>query len=123
MSALSKSLRALNDGTEATIPSEVLQALAPIAEPGTHVKIDMEASETLGAPLVTLTKRPEQSDLLAPLTQRQREVAKLMIKGKSNRDIAADLSISIATVKDHVHAILQRLELPTRAAVIAAARS
>lgn len=41
-----------------------------------------------------------------PLSNRQIEVLKNLMKGKSNRDIAEDLGITVATVKLHVHAIL-----------------
>ncbi|HZC29510.1 MAG TPA: LuxR C-terminal-related transcriptional regulator [Gaiellaceae bacterium] len=56
---------------------------------------------------------------LATLTPRERDVAALIARGKSNKQIATDLAISVATVKDHVHSILSKTALPTRAAVAA----
>ncbi len=122
VAALSKSLAALKDNKQGSVPVDVIEALAPLAKPGAAVKIDMEASAVIGAPLVTVAVQPESSHLLAPLSRRQREVAQHLIAGKSNKDIATALSISVATVKDHVHAILRQLDLPSRSAVIAAAR-
>lgn len=121
--ALGKTLAALKDDKAHPIPSRALAALAPLARPGLELNIDLEASQEIGAPLVTLTENNGEAAMLAKLTRRQKEVAALVIAGSSNRDIASELCISIATVKDHVHAILHRLELPSRAALIAAART
>lgn len=54
------------------------------------------------------------------LTARQREVLTLIGMGKSNVEIAQDLSCSLNTVKRHVTAVLQKLKLPnrTRAAML-----
>jgi|SRR5579884_894260 len=53
------------------------------------------------------------------LTTRERQVAGLLCSGMANRDIAATLSISVATVKDHVHRILQKTGLRNRASLAA----
>ena len=53
------------------------------------------------------------------LTPRQREVAGLVVTGLSNQQIARTLSISLATVKDHVHAILEATGMDSRARLIA----
>jgi len=52
---------------------------------------------------------------LAHLTERQRDVLGLLMTGQSNKEIARDLSLSLATVKHHVHHVLQKLKLPRRA--------
>jgi DNA-binding NarL/FixJ family response regulator len=46
---------------------------------------------------------------LAELTLREREVARLMEQGLTNKEIAARLCIQTATVKNHVHSILAKL--------------
>ena len=48
------------------------------------------------------------------LTDRQREVMELLVAGRSNGEIADTLSISIGTVKNHVHKIYQRLGVGSR---------
>lgn len=48
------------------------------------------------------------------LSAREREVLTLISKGKSNKEIAADLCISEATVKCHVSVILSRLKAADR---------
>jgi DNA-binding NarL/FixJ family response regulator len=51
---------------------------------------------------------------LERLTRREREVALLLVHDLSNREIARQLGIEIATVKHHVHNILEKLEVNRR---------
>lgn len=51
----------------------------------------------------------EISDARAQLTERELEVLKLLVKGKSNTEIAKDLIVSVHTAKAHVCSILQKL--------------
>ncbi len=57
----------------------------------------------------------ERSD--SPLTPRQREVAALVARGLSNREVAAELTISVHTAERHVEHILAALNLRSRAQV------
>jgi DNA-binding NarL/FixJ family response regulator len=52
--------------------------------------------------------------LLERLTAREREVAIAVAQGKSNAEIAAELFMSVATVKAHVSKLLVKLELNNR---------
>lgn len=65
-------------------------------------------------------KIPRPTTDIDSLSPRQREVLLLMAAGKSNLEIAAELSCSLNTVKRHVTAVLQKLHLPnrTRAAML-----
>jgi len=56
-----------------------------------------------------------------PLTKREQEILALVAAGKSNQEIADLLYITSGTVRVHVHAILQKLEVRdrTQAAVLA----
>lgn len=56
------------------------------------------------------------------LTPREMEVVELLEEGLSNKDIARALSISPATVKNHVHSILEKLELRRRGEIAAKLR-
>lgn len=49
------------------------------------------------------------------LTRRESDVLQLIGEGLSNKEIARELVLSIATVKHHVHNILDKLNLPGRA--------
>jgi DNA-binding NarL/FixJ family response regulator len=57
-----------------------------------------------------------------PLTPRQAAVLAKLVEGKSNKQIARELSISDMTVKVHVTAILRSLDVTTRAQAIVAVR-
>lgn len=57
------------------------------------------------------------------LTSRELEVAALLQEGLSNKQIAARLTIQLATAKNHVHSILEKLEAPTRTDAAAALRT
>lgn len=48
------------------------------------------------------------------LTGRELEVLKLIVSGKSNKEIGAELSISEATVKTHINSILSKLGVSDR---------
>ena len=54
-----------------------------------------------------------------PLTSRQEEILSLLGDGKSDAEIGKVLHLSEATVRSHIHHILQRLNLETRAQAMA----
>lgn len=60
-------------------------------------------------------------DLPNPLTNREKEILSLITAGKTNGEIAQILHITVGTVRVHVHAILQKLDVRDRtsAAVLA----
>ncbi|MBL7502045.1 hypothetical protein I6A84_41135 [Frankia sp. CNm7] len=57
--------------------------------------------------------------VITPLTRRERQVADLLARGLSNKDIATALMISARTVETHVQQILNKLGLRSRARVAA----
>ncbi|MEM9458941.1 MAG: helix-turn-helix transcriptional regulator [Myxococcota bacterium] len=115
------------------VPLPQLVTLAHELGLSAGVTIDFAASETLGAPMVVVRPAPGSTpgstrgpagqatepteDPLAVLSPRELEVAALLAEGLRNKEIARRLSISLATVKDHVHHILDKTGLPGRAAV------
>ena len=48
-----------------------------------------------------------------------REIPALVEQGHSNKDIARQLAISSATVKNHMHNILQKLQVSRRVQAVA----
>ena len=59
-------------------------------------------------------KKSSQSDTLSELTPKQNEVLKLMSLGYQNKIIASKLNCTEGTIKLHVSAILQRLQVKNR---------
>jgi DNA-binding NarL/FixJ family response regulator len=55
------------------------------------------------------------------LTEREREILELIATGRSNAAIGAALGVDVGTVKSHVHRILGKLGVASRAEAIAAA--
>lgn len=59
-----------------------------------------------------------QSEILARLTVREREVLILVAGGRSNQEIAAELSISPHTAKTHVNRIMSKVDARDRAQLV-----
>jgi two-component system nitrate/nitrite response regulator NarL len=57
------------------------------------------------------------------LTQREGEIAALIESGLSNKEIALRLGIEVATVKNHVHSLLEKLRVRRRAEAAALLRA
>lgn len=55
-----------------------------------------------------------------PLTPRQKQVIQLIAKGAADKEIAQALGITTATAQKHVTNLLRRLNVPNRAAAVAA---
>jgi two-component system nitrate/nitrite response regulator NarL len=56
------------------------------------------------------------------LTARERQIAGLIARGRSNKEIARELYIELSTVKNHVHHLLEKLGVRGRAEVAARVR-
>ncbi|MYT73031.1 response regulator [Streptomyces sp. cg28] len=59
-------------------------------------------------------REPAASLLVGRLTGREREVLVLMAEGLANADIGTRLHLSVGTVKGHVSALLEKLEVGSR---------
>jgi DNA-binding NarL/FixJ family response regulator len=87
--------------------------------------------ETLCSPRMTaallrhvgvLARERGSSRATSPLTAREREIAGLIDEGLSNKEIAQRLCIELATVKNHVHNLLEKLGVRRRGEAAAAWR-
>jgi DNA-binding NarL/FixJ family response regulator len=113
-------LRALRAGAAGfllkdTPPPEILRAIRAVAageamlSPAvTRRLIEHVADDGMGA------RRAHARELLDRLTDREREVAVAIGQGKSNAEIAAELYMSVATVKAHVSRLLAKLDVDNR---------
>jgi ATP/maltotriose-dependent transcriptional regulator MalT len=66
-------------------------------------------------------RHPATKELV--LTAREIQILRMLEIGLSNRDIAERLCIALHTVKNHVHSILGKLGVSTRAQAVAVSRS
>jgi NarL family two-component system response regulator LiaR len=90
-------------------PEELIQAIHQVfrGESSLHPLVARKLLQEVYHP----PKQPPTSD---PLTEREVEVLRLVAKGESNQEIAAQLTISDATVRTHVSNILGKLHLASR---------
>ena len=115
-------LGALDSGASGYIPKTskpdvMIAALKVVVAGGVYVP--PEALEELAVKNPARMPRGESMEL----TDRQRDVLRLILKGYNNERIASELAIAPNTVKQHAHAIFTVLGVSTRAeAVIAAMR-
>ena len=73
-------------------------------------------SATIVEELQRMHRRSEAQARIAQISRREREVLALITLGYRNAAIAEELGISEPTAKRHVHNILEKLGVPTRAA-------
>lgn len=96
-------------------PTELpMNELVELSERPFEISVDRSGDESV----VFVSPRPDPR--FDVLTDREYEVATLVSAGFSNRQIADTLFISVGTVKDHVHAMLSKTGLASRAEVAAA---
>ena len=109
-----KRVRALLEAVRERPTELPLGPVVELAEQGVSVSIDRHGPEAV----VYVTPRPDAR--FEALSPREFEVATLVAAGFSNAQIGEALFISVATVKDHVHAILTKTDLRSRSEVAAA---
>jgi DNA-binding NarL/FixJ family response regulator len=103
------------------IPVEDLAQAIRLVERGIYQLEPSIVNKLMGAlvapnRLATSTSKPEikTDPTMTDLSEREREVLRLIARGATNREIANHLIISEGTVKNHVSNILSRLNLRDR---------
>lgn len=116
-------LRALRAGAggfllKDTPPAEILDAVRRVArgEPILSPAVTRRLIAHVAAPGVDAGRQRARA-ALEHLSDREREVALLLGRGCSNAEIAAELFMSVATVKAHVSRLLVKLALNNRVQV------
>jgi DNA-binding NarL/FixJ family response regulator len=97
------------DGTLAELEQAIEQAMA--GEVGCAPQLVAMLCRRVAA----LSGTPVQAP--PALTRREREIAALASQGLSNKEIAIELRIGPATVKNHIHNILEKLQIRRRGAI------
>jgi len=75
------------------------------------VYFSSRVSETLRDALLRAPTEEVSSAAPATLTEREREVTRLLAAGRSNKDVATALAISVRTVETHRASIMRKLEI------------
>jgi DNA-binding NarL/FixJ family response regulator len=98
-----------------TRPTEILTAIQRVAagEPILSPAVTRRLMSHLGTTGADARQRHARSTL-ARLSERERDVARAVGRGRSNAQISSDLFMSVATVKAHVSSILTKLDLNNR---------
>ena len=91
---------------------EVVAAVREIASGGRYVH------PTLGARMVAAEAEARAAAEADPLSEREREVLRLLALGHTNQEIAKMLYISVRTAETHRAHIMQKLRLATRAELV-----
>lgn len=93
-------------------PDEIASAVRAVHEGRSLIPPSM-ASKLL-TEFAAIARRGDRRLPTPRLTEREMQVLKLVARGLSNREIAAELIISDNTVKNHVRNILDKLQLHSR---------
>jgi two-component system response regulator NreC len=94
------------------VDEEVVTAVREIAGGGSYVH------PTLGARMVTADAAALAAAEADPLSDREREILRLLALGHTNQEIAKLLYISVRTAETHRAHIMQKLRLTTRAELV-----
>ena len=86
---------------------ELLETLASVARD--ELRCSPRMAGALLRRMQTLARAAEPPTLADRLTAREREILQLIDAGLANKEIARRLDIELATVKNHVHHILEKL--------------
>ena len=92
-------------------PAELVLAVRAALQGRTFITPDLAAE-------VFRTAKEKDSNPLAALTPRQREILQLLAEGKSAKEIAAALDLSARTVEFHKYAMMESLRIDNNAELI-----
>ncbi len=75
---------------------------------------EMHLDPAVAVRLMRSLRAPKRANPLDDLTERERDVLRLVAQGQANKEIAAELGITERTARTHVSNILSKLELASR---------
>ena len=81
-----------------------------------YIRIDKYRIENLSHQIESLSAEQKENSKfqLSELTTRQKEVYELIVSGKSNKEIMANLFIEQSTLKSHINQIYKKLNVKNR---------
>ena len=68
-------------------------------------------SEALLEAFLKSAAKPDEDSVFRTLTDREREIVQMLAEGKSNKEIATRLSISVKTVETHRATVMRKLDI------------
>ena len=87
-----------------------------------HVALEhkMYVAPTIASGMIQSLRQPPRnaSDAEMPLTSRQREVIRLLAEGKSMKEVAAVLNVTVRTVAFHKYRIMEMLKIKSSAELV-----
>jgi DNA-binding CsgD family transcriptional regulator len=94
----------------------IVHILQPIDEASRLARaLSAAATQATTTPVMAMRARPELGLLPPPpLTDREKEILSWVAGGLQNKEIADRLDISLATVRNHIHNILEKLEVHSK---------
>jgi len=101
---------------------ELVAAIRSVAHGETLCSARVAATLFRRVAALAAERRSDEESRLPRLTRREREIVDLIGEGLSNKEIARRLQIEFATVKNHVHHILEKLQVGRRAEAVARMR-
>lgn len=99
-------------------PEELMLAIRVVAASDTTILLPLSIRQHIEAVSRT-TSAWERGTAAAQLTPRETAVLSLLAQGMSNAEVATALFVSVATVRSHVHHILRKFAVRSRAEAVA----
>ena len=87
-------------------PAEIISAIEAVAANGTYFSSGVAEA---------ILERGQKQSAVVPLTTREQAVLLLLAQGRSNKDVAGELDISVRTVETHRKNIKKKLGISTTA--------
>lgn len=95
-------------------PTELLQAIRAAASGGQYLDSTLTARVTA----LVLGRANRMNKPVAALTERESDVLRLIANGHSNKEIAAQLSLSVKTIEAHKSNAMRKLGLTGRIGIV-----
>ena len=117
-------IRALDAGASGYVlkgsdTAELIQAISSVQAGGTYITEDFADRVIAGLRDASVRRKAAQAVILSI---REQQIVRLLMNGKTNKEIAIAIKISEKTVKDYMTALMQKLQVRNRLEVVIAAQ-
>jgi DNA-binding NarL/FixJ family response regulator len=117
-------IRALDAGAsgfvlKGSMPKELIQAISSVLSGETYITQNFASRVIAGLRDASLRRKAAE---VVMLSIRERQIIRLLMNGKTNKEIAIAIKISEKTVKHYMTALMQKLQVRNRLEVVIAAQ-